>query len=80
MKDKSDAPPPLPEDEQQRRIFDATAAELYGGDALAQVQTALIMWSRQAPTNGSYSKMLAIFANEVAYARAALAQRQQEGK
>jgi hypothetical protein len=63
----------IKEDEQERRHFDATTAELYGGDPLAAVQTALTMWAKQAPQNGSYAQMLAIFANEVEKARAQLA-------
>ena len=63
----------LKEDEQERRIFDSTTAELYGGEPLAAIQMALTMWARQAPQNGSYAQMLTIFANEVEKVRAKLA-------
>lgn len=62
----------LKEDEQERRTFDAVTADLYGGDPLMAVQTALTMWAKQAPPNGTYGCMLAIFANEVEKARARL--------
>jgi len=55
----------LKEDEQERRNFDAVTTELHGGRPLAAVQVVLFMWARQAPPNGSYGAMLAIFANEV---------------
>lgn len=62
----------LPEDPLERRYFDEMlqGADL---DPLALVQQALTIWHKTAEyPQGSYAKMLAIYANEVAKARASL--------
>lgn len=52
----------LVEDLDERRMFDHQA-ELCGGP-LQAIALALTIWSRQAPSEGSYSKSLAIYVNE----------------
>ncbi len=56
----------LIEDEDERRMFDHQA-ELCGGP-LQAVAFTLTIWSRGAPPEGSYGKVLAICANEVMHA------------
>ena len=61
----------LNEDDREREYFDRNTAELYGGDPLAQVQHTLATMSRTAPQAGSFSRILAICANEIEKARTA---------
>lgn len=58
----------LPEDAAERASFDRAKNSLYGGRALAAIAAALTQMSKANPENGSLSKMLAIYANEVASA------------
>ncbi len=57
----------LPEDADERRMFEA-AARMLGITGLRQVAFALTVWHRGAPEQGSYGKVLAIYANECAAA------------
>ncbi len=60
----------LPEDPVERRYFDEHAATL-GMDPLEMVQNALTIMHKCAEyPQGSYAKMLAIYSNEIAKARA----------
>lgn len=59
----------LPEDADERRMFDQSAA-LYGS-AAAWMRVSLILWSKLNPRGGSFSKTLAIMADEVAALSAA---------
>ncbi len=52
----------LIEDPEERRMFDHQA-KLVGGP-LQAIALALTVWSRSAPSSGSYGKVLAIYANE----------------
>lgn len=52
----------LIEDLEERRMFDHQA-RLCGGP-LQAIALALTIWSRAAPPQGSYGKVLAIYANE----------------
>ena len=52
----------LIEDPEERRAFDSDA-RLCGGP-LQAIAVALTIWSRAAPSQGSYGKILAIYANE----------------
>ncbi len=56
----------LIEDVDERRMFDHQA-ELCGGP-LQAIAFALTIWSRDAPPEGSYGKVLSIYANEVMHA------------
>lgn len=62
----------LPEDADERRMFDA-ATRLYDGRPLRHIAATLAIWSKMGPPNGSYGKTLAIFVNEILKAEAALA-------
>lgn len=52
----------LPEDPAERREFDR-AVTIYG-DPLRAMAATLSVWAQMAPEDGSYGKLLAIFANE----------------
>ena len=52
----------LIEDTEERRMFNHQA-ELCGGP-LQAIALALTIWSHAAPSQGSYGKVLAIYANE----------------
>jgi hypothetical protein len=54
----------LPEDADERRMFDDNV-RAYGGRSLAAIVAALIIMSRSHPPQGSLAKMLAIYANEL---------------
>jgi len=56
-------------DENERRTFDRATANLFGGDALANVENTLSLMSRAVPQTGSFGKLLAICAEEVGKAR-----------
>ena len=56
------------EDPEERRMFDHQA-KLCGGP-LQAIALALTIWSRAAPSRGSYGKVLAIYANECTKAAA----------
>lgn len=53
----------LPEDPDERRMFDA-AAETFGGP-LRAVATCLALWGQTACPDGSFGKQCLIMANEV---------------
>lgn len=53
----------LPEDPDERRMFDE-AVNVYGSP-LAAIHANLQVMSKAAPPEGSYGKMLAIWANEI---------------
>lgn len=55
----------LQEDSTERAQFDSATRDVYGGRALAQVQSILNSFAKQFPERGSFAKMLAICANEV---------------
>jgi hypothetical protein len=56
------------EDADERRMFDSEVSRLYEGKPLAKIAATLGLWSKMAPQQGSYAKMLAIMANECASA------------
>lgn len=62
--------PGLPEDPEERAMFDQFCRRL--GGPLRAVASGLSAASAMAPQQGSYAKMLAIYANEVAKAADAL--------
>lgn len=59
--------------EEEREQFDSKVSRLYNGDALAAVAEALRISSDVFPPQGSFSNLLAIFAEEVEKARVKLA-------
>lgn len=70
--------PPMPhdpyaesEDAVERSTFNRMCVDV--GGPLEAIAGTLVLWSRMAPPQGSYSKMLAIYANEVRQAATALA-------
>lgn len=58
----------LPEDPAERKSFDRTVKISFEGKPLLAIAQALTMLHKMAPSNGSYGKMLAIYANECAKA------------
>lgn len=58
----------LSEDPQERASFDRSTKTLYGGRPLRAIAAALTQFSKANPEQGSLSKMLAIYSNEVALA------------
>jgi hypothetical protein len=58
----------MPEDADERRMFDSEVSRLYDGEPLAKIAATLGLWSKMAPQQGSYAKMLAVMANECAKA------------
>lgn len=58
----------MPEDADERRMFDSEVSRLYKGNTLAKIAATLGLWSKMAPQEGSYAKTLAIMANECAKA------------
>ncbi len=54
----------LPEDPNERRMFDDATRVLHDGDPLANVAQTLAIWSRTLPRHGSFSMALTVCANE----------------
>lgn len=55
----------LPEDESERKSYDSSVEKLFYGNSLLCVSTTLAIWSKQYPSDGTLSKLLAIMSNEV---------------
>jgi hypothetical protein len=56
----------LPEETDERRMFDQVTKNVYGGDPLLAVVDALEVMHKTAPPQGSLSTLYAIMRNEVA--------------
>lgn len=62
----------LPENANERRMFNSECKTLYEGSALRHVAGSLTIYYQMAPEGGSYRECLAIYANECAKADAEL--------
>ena len=55
----------LPEDQEEREQFNKKVKELADGNPLIIISQALSIMSAMAPEHGTYSKMCAIYSNEL---------------